>query len=63
MNVAIALSLLIQLSQQIQQISALIAKAKAEGRDEITEADIDAIVGDDDAARAELKAAIDKAVG
>jgi len=61
MNVAAALELLVQLAQAAAQLSAVIGRAHAEGRDDISEEDIDAVVGADTAARARLVAAIEKA--
>ena len=57
MNIDLALTLIIQLLNRSGEISALIAKARGEGRD-ITEAELDALVSADDLARAELEAAI-----
>lgn len=61
MNVAAALELLLQLAGTAGQVSALIARARAEGRTEISEEDLASVVGADDAARARLVAAIEAA--
>lgn len=61
MNVAAALELLLQLAGTAGQVSALIARARADGRDEISEDDMASVVGADDAARARLVAAIEQA--
>ena len=58
MNIDLALTLIIALLNRSGEISALIAKARGEGRD-ITNAELDAIVTADDLARAELEAAIE----
>jgi hypothetical protein len=61
-NTALALQVLITLLQQSQTLSNLVAKAQAEGRD-LTDAEVDSVVAADDAAKAELAAAIVKARG
>lgn len=61
MNIAAALSLLISLAEQAQRVSALIARAHAEGRDTITDADLDAVAGESTAARQTLVDAIERA--
>lgn len=60
MNAVVALELLIQLTLQLQKLAELIKVARAENRD-ITDAELDALAGEDDLARAALKVAIDKA--
>lgn len=61
MTNAIALiALLLQYSDKISEIGALLTKAQTEGRD-VTAAELDALFGEDDAARAALQAAIDAA--
>lgn len=58
MNNAIALvALLLQYSDKLTQIGKLLATAHAEGRD-VTDAELDALFAQDDAARAQLQAAI-----
>lgn len=59
-NIAIVLGLLIDLSGRINQLSSLLKKAQDEGRD-ITEDELTALVAEDDAARANLDDAIEKA--
>jgi hypothetical protein len=59
-NINLALTLLISLLSKSQEISALIKQAKGEGRD-ISDAELDGLVAADDAARAELVAAIEAA--
>jgi len=59
-NAAILINLLLGLLDRASTIGALFAKAQSEGRD-ITDAELDALVADDDAARAALDAAIAKA--
>jgi hypothetical protein len=59
-NAAILVDLLLGLLDRANAIGALISKAKAEGRD-VTDAELDALVAQDDAARAALVAAIAKA--
>jgi hypothetical protein len=56
-NIDLALTLIIQLLNRSSEISALIAKARGEGRD-ITDAELDVLQAADDAARADLMAAI-----
>lgn len=58
----LAIQLLMGLLDRAQAISTLLNKAKAEGRD-VTDAEIDELAAGDDAARAVLQAAIDKARG
>lgn len=61
MNNAIALvALLLQYSDKLTQIGKLLATAHAEGRD-VTDAELDALFAQDDAARAQLQAAISAA--
>jgi len=62
MNAAIAVSLILGLLDRASAIGALLKAARAEGRD-LTEAEIDKLVAEDDAARTELDAAIAKARG
>ena len=62
MNVETALSLLIQLLSQADAIGRLIQAARSEGRD-LTDAELDALVAGDDAARAALVDAINNAKG
>lgn len=57
-NVLLLTQLLLQVTTQAQQFSQLLAKAHAEGRD-VTDAELDALVSADDAARARLQALID----
>jgi hypothetical protein len=61
-NIATALTALIQLTLQAQKIQQLLQTAHAEGRD-ITAAELDALIVDDDAARQALIDAIDAARG
>ena len=61
-NAAIVVDLLLGLLDRASAIGALLAKANAEGRD-VTEAELDTLAGEDDAARAALDAAIKKARG
>lgn len=60
MNTDQALTLLIALLSQANEIGRLIRQAQAEGRD-ITDAELDALAIEDDAARARLAAAIEAA--
>jgi hypothetical protein len=59
-NALALITLLLQYSDKITQIGALLTKAHSEGRD-VTAAELDALFGADDAARAALQAAIDAA--
>lgn len=52
-NIAIALQLLIQLTQQAQELSLLISRAKAEGRD-VTNDELNVLRKQDDVARTQL---------
>jgi hypothetical protein len=60
MDAITALALLNQLAQTLASLSALIQRAQTEGR-EITTAELDALAGGDDLARAALEAAIARA--
>lgn len=61
MNNAIALlALLLQYSDKVTQIGNLIRTAQTENRD-VTDAELDALFAEDDAARAALQAQIDAA--
>ena len=60
MNVLAAIDLVLALITRSQAISSVIANAQSEGRD-LTQAEWDQILKDDDSARAELLAAIEKA--
>ncbi len=58
-NAIALLGLLLSYSDKITQISGLLKTAQAEGRD-ITPAELDALFAQDDAARAQLQAEIDR---
>lgn len=60
MNSLAIITLLLQYSDKIAQIGTLLATAHAEGRD-VTDAELDALFAQDDAARAQLQAAISAA--
>lgn len=62
MNALLVTQLLLQAATQVQQFGALLAKAHAEGRD-VTDAELDALVSADDAAKARLQALIDARPG
>jgi len=57
---AIVFQLLFGLLDRAAAVGTLIKTAQSEGRD-VTEAELDALVADDDEAKAQLKAAIDAA--
>jgi len=59
-KILLLLQLITAWTVQIQKITALIEKARAEGRD-ITDEEIDSLVADDDAAKLALDQAIEKA--
>lgn len=59
MKVDEALRLLILLTQQANSIAAAVGKARKEGRDDLTDAELDTFVEKDDDARARLQAKID----
>jgi hypothetical protein len=61
MNVAALIELLLQAAGAAGKLSALIAKAHAEGRDTVSQEELDALAVDDDAANSGLVAAIAKA--
>ncbi len=61
-NITLALQLLISLTAQAQQLSLLLQKAQNEGRD-VTEEELNALVSDDEVAKAALDAAIARAKG
>jgi hypothetical protein len=54
-----AISLLIILLDQASKLGAAISAARAEGRTDLTDAEVDAFAGSDDAARARLQGKID----
>jgi hypothetical protein len=60
MGTLAAVDLVLALLVRAQAISSIIAQAQAENRD-ITQAELDRIVSDDDKARTDLVAAIEKA--
>ena len=60
MNTTAVIDLILSLVTRLQAAAALIRKARAEGR-EITNEELDALAAEDDAARAELVAAIENA--
>ena len=62
MNVITGLGLLLQLTTQLQGLAGLIRTAQSQGRD-ITEAELDTLIGQDTVARALLAAAIAAAKG
>jgi hypothetical protein len=57
MNTSAIIDLILSLVSRLQAAAALIRKARSEGR-EITEAELDTLVADDNAARESLVAAI-----
>lgn len=59
-KILLLLQLITSYTLQIQKITELVAKARAEGRD-VSEEEINALVSEDDAAKAALDAAIAKA--
>lgn len=59
MDIATALSLLVTLLGQTNRLAELIRNARAEGRTDLTEEELDTLVNGDDAARARLQALID----
>ena len=61
MGIDLALELLLALLAKTSEISALIAQARAEGRDTLTPEEWSTITAADDAARARLADAITKA--
>lgn len=58
MSVVTALALLVQLGTQLSELARLISTAQSEGRD-ITEEELNTLVGKDDAARKRLQDLID----
>ena len=60
MNATAIIDLILSLVSRLQAAASLIRKARAEGR-EITDEELDVLVAEDDAARAELVAAIENA--
>lgn len=61
MKLAAAIDLLLTLITQAQRVSTVIATARAEGRDTLSDDDIEELELANDQARAELEAAIDRA--
>ena len=59
MEVDVAVALLIALLQEANRLGAAINAARADGRDDLTDAEVDEFAGRDDAARARLQAKID----
>lgn len=59
MKVDVAVALLIALLQEANKLGAAISAARADGRDDLTDAEVDEFAGRDDAARARLQAKID----
>lgn len=59
MKVDVAVALLIALLQEANKLGAAINAARADGRDDLTDAEVDEFAGRDDAARARLQAKID----
>lgn len=59
MDLTTALTLLISLLGQANRLGELIRAARAEGREDLTEEELNELVGADDAARARLQALID----
>lgn len=58
MKITAALELALQLMQGGAQLAALITKARAEGRDELTEEEVHSLIVESDKATADLAAAI-----
>lgn len=59
MKIDVALSLLIALLREAQELSTVVARAKAEGREDLTDDEVAAFAGRDDAARTRLQAKIE----
>lgn len=59
MKVDTAVALLIALLREANALGASIKAARDEGRDDLTDAEVDEFAGRDDAARARLQAKID----
>lgn len=59
MDLTTALSLLVALLGQANKLGELIRNARAEGRTDLTEEELDSLAGADDDARARLQALID----
>jgi len=62
-NISIALQILFGLLGQAQQIGTLIQQAKSEGRDDLTDTEVDTIVANYKADHAKLDADIAKSSG
>lgn len=58
MDIATAINLLLSLVARAGNVSDLIKNARAEGRESLTEDEVDALLEENNAARAELDAAI-----
>jgi adenine/guanine phosphoribosyltransferase-like PRPP-binding protein len=61
MKTTAAIELLLQLTGQIAQLGAVIRQARADGREELTHDELLAVVAVNDAARARLVDAIERA--
>ena len=61
MKINVAIDLLLSLIARAQQVSLLLASARAEGRESLNEDEINILTAQNNLARNELQAAIDKA--
>lgn len=61
MNVASALDLILNLLNQAARVGAMIQRARQEGRDSLTDAEVDELAAENTQAREGVQAAIDQA--
>lgn len=61
MKAAAAIELALQLIDAAARLGQLVRQARAEGREDLTDDELQAVVADNDAARAQLVAAINRA--
>lgn len=59
MNVGSALTLMINLLTQAARVGAMISRAQAEGRDSLTDQEVDELAAENDRAREELQDVLD----
>jgi hypothetical protein len=61
MNIAIAIDLVLKLLAQAARVGSMITSARAEGRDSLSEKEVNELAAENDQARQDLEDAINKA--
>ena len=61
MNIATAIDLVLSLLSQAARVGSMISSARAEGRDSLSEEEVNELAAENDQARQELEDAINKA--